>query len=130
MRTRLASALAALALALAAGAAPSRALAQRDTIPRPPVPAPRDTTPRRPPRDSAQVAIPGEAVRGDTLPGAKGDTTKVDTTAAAPTFPVHPLPPAHGFSDGAVHAASATRAPGFSTRRVSRSAASPSAISM
>ncbi|HVG44294.1 MAG TPA: Plug domain-containing protein [Longimicrobium sp.] len=99
MTTRLASALAALALALAAGAAPARALAQRDTLPRPP--APRDTTPRLPQRrDSAQVAIPGEAVRADTLPGAKGDTTKVDTTAAAPSFPVHPLPPAHGFSDG------------------------------
>ena len=99
MTPRLASALA-LALALAAGAAPARALAQRDTIPRPPAPTPRDTTPRPPPRDSVQVAIPGEAVRGDTLPGAKGDTTKVDTTAAAPTFPLHPLPPAHGFSDG------------------------------
>ncbi|HEV7589923.1 MAG TPA: Plug domain-containing protein, partial [Longimicrobium sp.] len=97
MRARHAAALAALALALAA---PARALAQRDTVPaRPPAPAPRDTTPR-PRRDSAQVAIPGEAVRADTLPGPKGDSTKVDTTAAAPTFPDHPLPPSHGFSDG------------------------------
>jgi len=98
MRPRLVSALAALALALAAGAAPTRALAQRDTVPaRPPTPAPRDTTPTR--RDTAQVSIPGEAVRADTLPGAKGDTAKVDTTVAAPTFPDHPLPPTHGFSD-------------------------------
>ena len=37
---------------------------------------------------------------------------------------------AHGFSLGGPHAASATRAPGLRTRRVSRSAASPSAISM
>jgi hypothetical protein len=97
MRPRLASALAALALALAA---PARALAQRDTVPaRPPAPAPRDTTPRPPRRDSAQVAIPGEAVRADTLPGAKQDTAPPDSTIAAPTFPDHPLPPTHGFSD-------------------------------
>jgi hypothetical protein len=94
------AALAALALALAAGAAPARALAQRDTVPaRPSAPAPRDTTPRPPRRDSAQVAIPPEAVRADTLPGAKGDSTRVDTTVAAPTLPAHPLPPTHGFSD-------------------------------
>jgi len=100
MTTPLRSALAALALALAAAAAPARAPAQRDTVPaRPPAPAPRDTTPRPQPRDSAQVAIPPEAVRGDTLPGAKGDSTKVDTTVAAPTLPAHPLPPTHGFSD-------------------------------
>lgn len=99
MRPPLRSALAALALALAAGAAPARALAQRDTVPaRPPAPAPRDTVPR-PPRDSAQVPIPGEAVRGDTLPGAKRDTTQIDTTIAAPAFPLHPLPPTQGFPD-------------------------------
>ena len=92
-------ALPALALALAAGGAPARALAQRDTVPaRPPAPAPRDTTPRPRP-DSLQVAIPGEAVRGDTLPGAKQDTAPPDSTIAAPSFPAHPLPPANGFSD-------------------------------
>ena len=102
MKPRLRPALAALALALAAGAWPSRAPAQRDTVPaRPPapVPAPRDTVPRPPPRDSAQVPIPGEAVRGDTLPGAKQDTAPPDSTIAAPSFPSHPLPPAYGFSD-------------------------------
>jgi len=99
MTSPLRSALAALALALAAGAIPARALAQRDTLPaRPPAPVPRDTVPR-PPRDTVQVAVPGEAIRGDTLPGAKGDTAKVDTTVAAPNFPDHPLPPTHGFSD-------------------------------
>ncbi|MFL5537732.1 MAG: TonB-dependent receptor [Longimicrobiaceae bacterium] len=89
MTSPLRSALAALALALAAGAMPARVLAQRDTLPtRPP-----------PPRDTVQVAVPGEAVRSDTLPGAKRDTTQVDTTVAAPNFPDHPLPPTHGFSD-------------------------------
>lgn len=94
------SALAALALALSAAAAPSRGHAQRDTVPaRPPAPAPRDTVPRPAPRDSAQVRIPGEAIRGDTLPGAKQDTAPPDSTIAAPSFPAHPLPPAYGFSD-------------------------------
>jgi len=92
-------ALAALALALAAGAVPARAVAQRDTVPaRPPAPAPRDTTPRPRP-DSVRVSIPGEAVRGDTLPGAGQDTAPPDSTIAAPSFPAHPLPPANGFSD-------------------------------
>lgn len=99
MKPILRSALVALALALAAGVAPSRGHAQRDTIPtRPPVPG--DTVPRpRPPRDSVQVAIPGEAIRGDTLPGAKQDTAPPDSTIAAPSFPAHPLPPANGWSD-------------------------------
>lgn len=89
------------ALALGLGAASARAHAQRDTVPapRPPAPAPRDTVPRPAPRDSARVSIPGEAVRGDTLPGAKQDTAPPDTTRPAPNFPAHPLPPAHGFSD-------------------------------
>jgi len=91
---RSALALAALAL-LGLGAAPSRAHAQDDT-----------TTVRRPPpppapRDTASVAIPGEAVRGDTIPnGARQDTAPPDSTIAAPSFPGHPLPPTFGFSEG------------------------------
>ncbi|HEX6746615.1 MAG TPA: hypothetical protein VF092_04915 [Longimicrobium sp.] len=95
------------ALALGLGAAPARVHAQRDTIPTRP-PAPRDTVPRPPRdtvpharRDSAQVGIPPEAVRGDTIPGAKQDTAPPDSTVAAPSFPLHPLPPSNGFSDGA-----------------------------
>ncbi|HSU16613.1 Plug domain-containing protein [Longimicrobium sp.] len=118
MRRVLRPALFAAALAPGLGAAPAHAHAQvRDTVPqrpstRPPAPAPapapappvpppaaRDTIPGQR-RDSVQVAIPGEAVRGDTIPGAKTDTTTVpDSTVAAPSFPAHPLPPAHGFSD-------------------------------
>jgi hypothetical protein len=93
-------ALAAAALVLAA--APARAHAQRDTVPQPrppaaPAPVRRDTIPVH--RDTAQVGIPPEAVRGDTLPGAKQDTAPPDSTIAAPSFPAHPLPPANGFSD-------------------------------
>ena len=98
MSRTLRPALFAAALALGAIAAPSRVLAQ-DTIPRlppPPAPAPRDTTPR----DSARVSIPGEAIRGDTIPNAAQDTAPPDSTIAAPSFPTHPLPPTYGFSDG------------------------------
>ncbi|HEX9935844.1 MAG TPA: hypothetical protein VGB15_01930 [Longimicrobium sp.] len=99
MSRTLRSALFAAALALVACAAPSRVLAQ-DTIPvRPPPPppaAPRDTIPR----DSARVSIPGEAIRGDTIPNAAQDTAPPDSTIAAPSFPTHPLPPTYGFSDG------------------------------
>jgi hypothetical protein len=100
--TRIArSALWALALALA-GAGAARAQdprpAPRDTVPRP---APRDTIPRDTVRrDSVQVPIPGEAVRGDTLPNAAADTAPPDSTIAAPSFPAFPLPPSRGFSDG------------------------------
>ncbi|HET7463165.1 MAG TPA: Plug domain-containing protein [Longimicrobium sp.] len=93
--------LAALALT-GAGAAPARLLAQDTTTVRRPPPAPQDTPPRlpRPRQDSAQVAIPGEAVRGDTIPNAQQDTAPPDSTVAAPSFPGHPLPPTYGFSDG------------------------------
>ena len=72
-----------------------------DTIPRPRP----DTIPRpRAPQDSVQVAIPPEAVRGDTLPtspdSAAADTAQQDTTVPAPLLPRHPLPPARGFADG------------------------------
>lgn len=77
------------------GAAPSRAWAQDTTSVRPPPPAPRDTA-----RDSARVSIPGEAIRGDTLPNAGQDTTPPDSTIAAPAFPPFPLPPTFGFSEG------------------------------
>lgn len=93
MKLLLRSALLCAALALVAGAAP--ALAQRDTVPRPVRPAPADTV-----RDSTRVTIPGEAVRGDTIPGAKRDTAPPDSTHPAPAFPAHPAPPANGFSDG------------------------------
>jgi TonB-dependent receptor-like protein len=104
--------LTALAPALAgAGAALAPAAAQDTIPPRPrPAPAPRDTVPRpppdtvpRPPRDTTRIGIPPEAVRGDTLPdqAAGQDTVPPDSTIAAPAFPAHPLPPAHGFADAA-----------------------------
>jgi len=101
--------LAALALT-GVGAAPARLRAQDTTTVRRPPPAPQDTPPPLPrPRpaqgdtahlDSARVGIPGEAIRGDTIPNAKQDTAPPDSTIAAPTFPGHPLPPTYGFSDG------------------------------
>jgi|GEM_PF-1312887 len=109
MRSSLRLALAAAALALATlGAASPRLLAQDTTSVRrnPPTvtrdTTPRDTTPRvaRPrPADSVQVSIPGEAIRGDTIPNAAQDTAPPDSTVAAPSFPAHPLPPSYGFSD-------------------------------
>ncbi|HEX5724199.1 MAG TPA: hypothetical protein VFX98_01965 [Longimicrobiaceae bacterium] len=63
-----------LALALAAP------LAAQDTIPR---------------RDTAQVPIPPEAVRADTLPAR--DTVPADSTLPAPNFPVFPAPRGEGF---------------------------------
>ncbi|HET7233346.1 MAG TPA: Plug domain-containing protein [Longimicrobium sp.] len=104
-------ALFAAALALPGlGAAPSHALAQDTTTVRRPPAVPQDTPPPLPRprpaqgdtarRDSAQVSIPGEAIRGDTIPNAAQDTAPPDSTIAAPSFPTHPLPPTYGFSDG------------------------------
>jgi hypothetical protein len=117
MKRLLRLSLLAFALASVACAAPAHVHAQRDTARAPaparptptrptptrptpaaprPVPADTDTT-RQVRRDTA--GIPPEAVRGDTLPGAKRDTTPPDSTIAAPSFPEHPLPPSFGFSD-------------------------------
>ena len=96
-----------LAAALALPLAPAAA-----QDPRPPAPAPdtilapRDTIPRGQ-RDTAQVSIPPEAVRADTIPEAivgdtaQRDTAQADTTLPAPLFPEYPRPAARGFSDGA-----------------------------
>jgi hypothetical protein len=113
-RPALRLALAALALAGAALVRPAPAAAQRDTIPRPPpvVIPPRDTLPRTPrdtvpvrrePGDSVRVGIPGEAVRGDTLPqrdSAARDTMPQDTTLPAPLLPEPPMAPVRGWADG------------------------------
>ncbi|HYR08102.1 MAG TPA: hypothetical protein VEQ60_10045, partial [Longimicrobium sp.] len=49
-------------------------------------------------QDSAQIAIPGEAVRGDTIPDeAKPDSVPADSTLPAPNFPVYPKPRQSGF---------------------------------
>lgn len=58
-------------------------------------PVPRDTLPR----DSAAIAIPGEAVRSDTLPDrrAKADTVPPDSTRPAPVFPLFPEGRVEGF---------------------------------
>ena len=100
MRRLLRSVLLGLALAAAGAGAPPPAAAAQDTVP--PRPAPRDTL-RRPPRDTARVGIPAEAVRGDTLPDAVAgqDTAPPDSTIPAPSLIAHPLAPAHGFSDAA-----------------------------
>ncbi|HYH81543.1 MAG TPA: Plug domain-containing protein [Longimicrobium sp.] len=100
MRRAPRSALLAAALALAGLAAPRLHAQDTTSVRRVPPTVPRDTTPRpRPRTDSAQVSIPGEAIRGDTIPNAARDTTPPDSTIAAPAFPTHPLPPAYGFSD-------------------------------
>lgn len=80
---RLFPALAGLAAAAHLAAADLRA---QDTIPAPP--------------DSAvTVPIPGEAVRGDTIPdAAKPDSVPADSTRPAPNFPVYPDARAAGFS--------------------------------
>lgn len=65
---------------------PAAALRAQDTIP-----AVR--------QDSAQIAIPGEAVRGDTIPdAAKPDSVPADSTRPAPNFPVFPRPRNAGFA--------------------------------
>lgn len=76
-------ALAGLAAAALFAAADLRA---QDTIPAPP--------------DSAvTVPIPGEAVRGDTLPDeSRPDSVPADSTLPAPNFPVFPRPRESGFS--------------------------------
>jgi hypothetical protein len=49
-------------------------------------------------QDSAQIAIPGEAVRGDTIPDtAKPDSVPADSTLPAPNFPFYPRPRQDGF---------------------------------
>ncbi|HEU4885353.1 MAG TPA: Plug domain-containing protein [Longimicrobium sp.] len=49
-------------------------------------------------QDSAQIAIPGEAVRGDTIPDtAKPDSVPADSTLPAPNFPEYPKPRQNGF---------------------------------
>jgi hypothetical protein len=80
---RLLPALAGLAAAAHLAAADLRA---QDTIPAPP--------------DSAvAVPIPGEAVRGDTIPdAAKPDSVPADSTRPAPNFPLYPEARQAGFS--------------------------------
>lgn len=69
----------------AAALTPAAALRAQDTIP-----AVR--------QDSAQIAIPGEAVRGDTIPDeAKPDSVPADSTLPAPNFPEYPKPRQNGF---------------------------------
>lgn len=68
----------------AAALLPAADLRAQDTIPAPP--------------DSVTVAIPGEAVRGDTIPDqAKPDSVPADSTLPAPNFPVYPRPRQDGF---------------------------------
>lgn len=68
----------------AAALVPAADLRAQDTIPAPP--------------DSVQIAIPGEAVRGDTIPDeAKPDSVPADSTLPAPNFPVYPGPRQAGF---------------------------------
>jgi hypothetical protein len=82
MLRRLLPALAGLAAAVLLPAADLRA---QDTIPAPP--------------DSVQIAIPGEAVRADTIPdAAKEDSVPADSTRPAPNFPLYPTPREAGFS--------------------------------
>ncbi|HEX6369478.1 MAG TPA: Plug domain-containing protein [Longimicrobium sp.] len=79
----------ALFAGLAAAALSPAALRAQDTIP-----AVRDSVPQ----DSVQIAIPGEAVRGDTIPDeAKPDSVPADSTLPAPNFPVYPKPRQAGF---------------------------------
>ena len=81
---RLRPALAGLAAAVLVPAADLRA---QDTIPAPP------------PRDTAAISIPGEAVRADTIPdAAKPDSVPADSTRPAPNFPVYPDARQAGFS--------------------------------
>jgi hypothetical protein len=70
----------------AAALLPAAAVRAQDTIPAPP--------------DSAvTIPIPGEAVRGDTIPDeAKPDSVPADSTRPAPNFPVFPRPRESGFS--------------------------------
>lgn len=76
----------------AAALPPAAALRAQDPVPRDTVP--RDTLPR----DTALVPIPGEAVRGDTLPDvAKPDSAPADSTLPAPSFPGFPRPRQAGF---------------------------------
>ncbi|HYW12632.1 MAG TPA: hypothetical protein VE871_11775 [Longimicrobium sp.] len=80
---RLLPALAGLAAAVHLAAADLRA---QDTIP-----APTDST--------AAIPIPGEAVRGDTIPdAAKPDSVPSDSTRAAPNFPLYPEARQSGFA--------------------------------
>jgi hypothetical protein len=81
---RLLPALAGLAAAAHLAAADLRA---QDTIPAPPT----DST--------AQISIPGEAVRGDTIPdAAKPDSVPSDSTRPAPNFPLYPEARQSGFA--------------------------------
>ena len=61
-------------------------------------PVPRDTLPR----DSTTIAIPGEAVRADTLPDRrpKPDSVPADSTLPAPNFPLFPEGRVEGFGAG------------------------------
>ncbi len=75
----------------AAVLAPAAGLRAQDTIPAPP-----DSVVRK---DSVQIAIPGEAVRGDTIPdAARPDSVPADSTLPAPNFPVFPRAREAGFS--------------------------------
>ncbi|HEU0300225.1 MAG TPA: Plug domain-containing protein, partial [Longimicrobium sp.] len=73
----------------AAALLPAAELRAQDTIP-----AQRDTVRQ----DSAVIPIPGEAVRGDTIPDtAKPDSVPSDSARAAPNFPTYPQPRQAGF---------------------------------
>lgn len=80
--------------ALVAGLAAAALLPAAEVRAQDTIPAQRDTA--RP--DSVQIAIPGEAVRGDTIPeAAKPDSVPADSTRPAPNFPVYPKPRQAGF---------------------------------
>lgn len=58
-----------------------------------------DTIPAPPRQDTASVAIPGEAVRGDTIPdAARPDSVPADSTRPAPNFPLYPEARQSGFA--------------------------------
>lgn len=85
LRTVLRSLLPALAGLAAAATFAAADLRAQDTIPAPP--------------DSTTIAIPGEAVRGDTIPDdAKPDSVPADSTRPAPNFPLYPDARQAGFA--------------------------------
>ncbi|HEX6038089.1 TonB-dependent receptor plug domain-containing protein [Longimicrobium sp.] len=58
-----------------------------------------DTIPAPPRQDTASIAIPGEAVRGDTIPdAARPDSVPADSTRPAPNFPLYRETRQSGFS--------------------------------
>ena len=74
-----------------AGLAAAATVAAADLRAQDPVPAP--------PTDTATIAIPGEAVRGDTIPdAARPDSVPSDSTRPAPNFPLYPEGRQAGFA--------------------------------